>query len=99
MGRVARKWRRLDRPASLSPRVRNCKGAGQASCLQVGSITVLKPDDIHKECGGPDGAVVHYSARGTGMLFEVLDDSENVLGGLTLESRSELARAAFRGGP
>jgi 2,4'-dihydroxyacetophenone dioxygenase len=52
----------------------------------VGSITLGKPGDIHQECGGPDGAVVHYSTRGAGMLFEVLDDRGNVLGGLTLEN-------------
>ena len=52
----------------------------------VGSITVGKPGDIHKECGGPDGAVVHCSARGPGVLFEVLDDTGYVLGGLTLEN-------------
>jgi hypothetical protein len=51
----------------------------------VGSLTIGKPGDIHKECGGPEGAIVHYSTRGTGMLYEVLDDSGNVLGGLTLE--------------
>ena len=52
----------------------------------IGSFTVRKPGEIHNECGGPDGAVVHYTARGIGMLFEVLDDSGNVLGGLTLEN-------------
>jgi hypothetical protein len=52
---------------------------------RVGSITVGKPGDIHKECGGPDGAIVHYSTRGTGPLFEVLDDAGRVVGALTLE--------------
>jgi len=51
----------------------------------VGNNTVSPPGDVHKECGGPEGGVVHYSVRGSGMLFEFVDDTMQVLGGLTLE--------------
>jgi hypothetical protein len=40
----------------------------------VGSNTVSPPGDVHTECGGPEGGVVHYSVRGSGMLFEFVDD-------------------------
>ena len=52
----------------------------------VGSYTVSSPGDVHTECGGPEGGVVHYSVRGSGMLFEFVDDKMQVLGGLTLEN-------------
>ena len=56
---------------------------------RVGSYTVSPPDDVHTECGGPEGGVVHYSIRGSGILFEFLDDNMKVLGGLTLENLVE----------
>ena len=52
----------------------------------VGSNTVSPPGDVHTEGGGPEGGVVHYSVRGSGMLFEFVDDQMQVLGGLTLEN-------------
>ena len=33
----------------------------------VGSNTVSPPGDVHTEGGGPEGGVVHYSVRGSGM--------------------------------
>jgi len=55
----------------------------------AGNYSVSPPGDIHTECGGPEGGVVHYSIRGTGMLFEFLDEGMNVLGGLSLENLVE----------
>jgi hypothetical protein len=52
----------------------------------VGNYTVSSPGDVHTEGGGPAGGVVHYSVRGSGMLFEFVDDKMQVLGGLTLEN-------------
>ena len=52
---------------------------------RVGSYTVSPPGDVHTECGGPEGGVVHYSIRGKGMLFEFVDEDMNVLGGLSLD--------------
>ena len=55
----------------------------------VGTYSVSPPGDVHTECGGAEGGVVHYSIRGGGMLFEFLDDEMNVQGGLTLENLVE----------
>jgi hypothetical protein len=53
---------------------------------KVGSNTIsYNPNDIHREGGGPDGAVVYYSVRGKdGVLFEVVEDDGKVLGVLKL---------------
>ena len=56
---------------------------------RVGSYTVSPPGDVHTECGGPEGGVVHYSIRGGGMLFEFVDNEMKVLGGLTLDNLVE----------
>ena len=55
----------------------------------VGSYTVSPPGDVHTECGGPEGGVVHYSIRGGGMWFEFVDNEMKVLGGLTLDNLVE----------
>ena len=55
----------------------------------AGSYTVSPPGDVHTECGGAEGGVVHYSIRGSGMLFEFVDDEMKVLGGLSLENLVE----------
>ena len=51
----------------------------------AGYYSVSTPGDIHTECGGPDGAIVHYSVRGTGNLFEFVDKDMNIQAALTLE--------------
>lgn len=45
----------------------------------VGRYTSSKPGDAHKEGGGVNGCVLHYSVRGeTDALFDVLDDDFKV---------------------
>jgi hypothetical protein len=52
----------------------------------VGSYTSTPPGEPHRECGGPEGAVVFYSVRGErDPLFEILDDNLNVVGTLTMQ--------------
>ncbi|MEE2790871.1 MAG: rhodanese-like domain-containing protein [Acidobacteriota bacterium] len=42
-------------------------------CDERSAGPVSPPDDVHTECGGPEGGVVRYSIRGSGMLFELVD--------------------------
>jgi hypothetical protein len=60
---------------------------------KVGSNTIsYNPNDIHREGGGPDGAVIYYSVRGKdGDLFEVVEDDGKVLGVLKLDDFVALA--------
>jgi hypothetical protein len=53
----------------------------------VGSYTSsLASRDAHREGGGPEGAVVFYSIRfDEETIFEILDDSQNVVGTLGLQ--------------
>src|SRR5882672_9642780 len=49
----------------------------------VGSYTSSPPGEPHSEGGGDEECVVFYSVRGGGdVLFELLDDSQNVVGTL-----------------
>lgn len=53
----------------------------------VGSYTSSPPGEPHQEGGGEDGCVVFYSTRGDrqGLMFELLDNSMNVIGTLGME--------------
>jgi hypothetical protein len=64
----------------------------------VGSYTSSLPGEPHRE-GGGDQCVVLYSVRGkTDVLFELLDDSRNIVGTLSMrdfkEALEEQKRAA-----
>lgn len=62
----------------------------------VGRYTVTPPDvDTHREGGGEgQDAVVHFSIRGSdGLLYELLDDDQNVVGTLTFQGLIELFKA------
>ncbi len=51
-------------------------------------------DEPHRECGGDEGAVVFFSIRGSeGVLYEVLDDQENILATLSFQDFSDLFTA------
>ncbi|MCK5831126.1 MAG: regulator [Methylococcales bacterium] len=53
----------------------------------VGSYT-LSPasDELHREGGASEGAVVLFSIRGNdGVLYEILDDDANVIGTLSMQ--------------
>jgi hypothetical protein len=53
---------------------------------RVGSYTSSPPGEPHNESGGAEGAVVFYSIRAEGdTLFEVLDDTLNVVGTLSTQ--------------
>jgi hypothetical protein len=53
----------------------------------VGSYTISHPDPIpHRECGGDEGAIVLFSIRGTeGVMYELLDDEENIIATLSMQ--------------
>jgi hypothetical protein len=58
----------------------------------VGRYTSSQPGDAHKEGGGANGCVLHYSVRGeTDALFDVLDEDFKILATL----RTSDFKAAF----
>ena len=62
----------------------------------VGRYTTTQPDvDTHREGGGEgQDVIVHFSIRGTdGLLYELLDDDENVVGTLTFKDVKDLLAA------
>lgn len=60
----------------------------------VGSYTISPADETpHRECGGDSGAVVLFSIRGNGVLYEVLDDDNTVIGTLSFDDFKALYSA------
>lgn len=61
----------------------------------VGSYTSSPAsNEPHRECGGDEGAVVFFSIRGNGgVLYEVLDDEQNLVGTLSMQDFIDLAEA------
>jgi quercetin dioxygenase-like cupin family protein len=60
----------------------------------VGSYTSSPAsDEPHRECGGDDGAVVLFSLRGSGILYEVLDDEQNTIGTVSFQDFNALFEA------
>ncbi|ESS73459.1 hypothetical protein MGMO_20c00140 [Methyloglobulus morosus KoM1] len=63
----------------------------------VGSYTSSPANpDPHRECGGDEGAVVFFSIRGNsneGMLYELLDDQQNLIGAITMQDLIALHEA------
>ena len=48
-------------------------------------------NEPHRECGGDEGAVVLFSIRGeAGILYELLDDEENLIGTLGFQDFVDL---------
>lgn len=62
---------------------------------RVGSYTSSPASpEPHSECGGNEGAVVFFSIRGNpGVLYEVLDDEQNVVGTLSMQDFIDLFEA------
>ena len=63
----------------------------------VGSYTSspVNPDP-HRECGGDEGAVVFFSIRGNGnegILYELLDDQQNLIGTISMQDLIALHEA------
>lgn len=50
-------------------------------------------DEPHRECGGDCGAIVYFSIRGSGVLYELLDDDENLAGTLSFQDLVDLHQA------
>lgn len=66
----------------------------------VGRYTVTPPDvDTHREGGGEgQDTVVHFSIRGSdGLLYELLDQDQNIVGTLTFSDLKELLQAQHSG--
>lgn len=65
----------------------------------VGSYTSSPAsDEAHRECGGDEGAVVLFSIRGSdGVLYEVLDDEQNLIATLSLQDFVDLYEANKKG--
>lgn len=60
----------------------------------VGSYTSSPAsDEPHRECGGDEGAVVLFSIRGDGVLYEVLDERQTPIGILTVQDFIDLYHA------
>ncbi len=63
----------------------------------VGTYTSsLANPDPHSECGGDEGAVVFFSIRGSSnddVLYELLDDQQNLIGTITMQDLIDLHNA------
>lgn len=58
-------------------------GSGPTEVRPTGSYTSSEAGAAHREGGGAEGAVVFYSVRAEGdLLFDVLDEDQNVVGEL-----------------
>jgi hypothetical protein len=58
----------------------------------VGSLKVSPPtDDPHREGGGDQDVIVHFTIYGKGLLYEILDDDLRVIAPLTVEDFRALA--------
>ena len=63
----------------------------------VGSYTSSQPsDEPHREGGGAIDAVVFFSIRGNGVLYEILDDNLKTIGELDWQSFVDLQAAQPR---
>ena len=66
----------------------------------VGRYTVTQPDvDTHREGGGEgQDVVVHFSIRGSdGLLYELMDQDQNIVGTLTFQDLKDLLKAQQAG--
>lgn len=61
----------------------------------TGSYTISQPDTTpHRECGGHGGTLVLFSIRGTeGVMYEILDDQQNVIAALDMDTFEALFAA------
>ncbi|MEL0168096.1 MAG: hypothetical protein VW877_08205 [Pseudomonadaceae bacterium] len=61
----------------------------------TGSYTISQPDTTpHRECGGDGGTLVLFSIRGTdGVMYEILDDQQNVIAALDMDTFEALFSA------
>jgi hypothetical protein len=61
----------------------------------IGSYTSSPASNApHRECGGDEGAIVYFSIRDSdGILYEVLDDEQNIIGTLSMQDFIDLYEA------
>jgi quercetin dioxygenase-like cupin family protein len=60
----------------------------------VGSYTLSPASDVpHREGGGDIDVILLFSIRGTGVLYDILDDDANVIGRLTMSDFVALHQA------
>jgi quercetin dioxygenase-like cupin family protein len=61
----------------------------------VGSMTSSPPDtEPHQEGGGDQDVIIAFSIRGDGVLYELLDDDQNLIGTISFQDLIDLNRAA-----
>lgn len=61
----------------------------------VGSMTSSPPDtEPHQEGGGDQDVIIAFSIRGDGVLYELLDDAQNLIGTISFQDLIDLHRAA-----
>ena len=61
----------------------------------VGSMTSSPPNkDPHREGGGEQDVIIAFSIRGSGVLYELLDDDQNVIGTISMADLVALNKAA-----
>ena len=60
----------------------------------VGSMTSGPPnEEPHREGGGDQDVIIAFSIRGTGVLYELLDDEMNLIGTISMQDLIALNRA------
>ncbi|MDT4288093.1 regulator [Methylomonas sp. MO1] len=63
----------------------------------VGSYTLSPASDVpHREGGGDIDVILLFSIRGTGVLYDILDDDANVIGSLAMSDFVALHQAQSR---
>ena len=60
----------------------------------VGSLTSSPPsNDPHREGGGDQDVIIAFSIRGEGVLYELLDDDQNLIATISMQDLVELHHA------
>ena len=61
----------------------------------VGSMKSSPPDpEPHREGGGDQDVIIAFSIRGDGVLYELLDDDQNLIGTISFQDLIDLHSAA-----
>jgi quercetin dioxygenase-like cupin family protein len=60
----------------------------------VGSMTSSPPNpEPHREGGGEQDVIIAFSIRGTGVLYELLDNDMNIIGTISMQDLIDLKKA------
>ena len=61
----------------------------------VGSLTSSPANsEPHREGGGDQDVIIAFSIRGTGVLYELLDDDMNIIGTISMQDLIDLKKAS-----